>query len=565
MSALDVTENNFVPDQLVDQLVKGYDALSVEIKVLDDQRRDLENRLSWAKQQYLDALKRFSPTTASQDFRTFLDELDEAGICEASPKSLDWLASAQRSTDPDRQNRAYNIQRAADAREKIRFRRRASDAAAHANGAAIANVNDVRIWNGKSADPPLSPMEKDFTTYNGTPGRLKCPFVAPNGQSGSLLNGGTNAINGMSNGIRTPKGSSMSRASISGRRSKRSSFHDPIRAEICGFDQSNSNAASIDGSVPLCPIRFLDQHSPEEVAQYFERHKHELPRSHELCVKRYQSNEASIRELDKKYGTLVTMIQGLGQVHQPMLPETPEDDTLDQNDGVEGGSKARVEKWASTVTESLKGVDEIPVDDVSTGENGEMDEREPHFDRPLKDVRVGESPSRPWGIAVPDVDELDGGRAARSDHTASPRDTPIPPPTKLPESPVKSTTTTTTTTREPGRCPFDHKMLSGMANLMPGTPHTNHNASAEAVTAKPESHIPPMMAESVLPKNGRSPAADEPELPQGTKVAAAATTAPPSAQPPAPQLVFNGPVFFGYNMDQALAMLQASGIAGKVA
>jgi hypothetical protein len=50
MSALEV-EHNYVPDQLVDQLVKGYDALNLEIKVLDEQRRELENRLSWAKQQ----------------------------------------------------------------------------------------------------------------------------------------------------------------------------------------------------------------------------------------------------------------------------------------------------------------------------------------------------------------------------------------------------------------------------------------------------------------------------------------------------------------------------------
>ena len=50
MSTLDV-ERNFVPEELVNQLVKGYDALSVEIKVLDEQRQELENRLSWAKQQ----------------------------------------------------------------------------------------------------------------------------------------------------------------------------------------------------------------------------------------------------------------------------------------------------------------------------------------------------------------------------------------------------------------------------------------------------------------------------------------------------------------------------------
>jgi hypothetical protein len=45
------TEGSQVPAQLVDQLVRGYDALSIEIKSLDEQRRDLENKLSWAKQQ----------------------------------------------------------------------------------------------------------------------------------------------------------------------------------------------------------------------------------------------------------------------------------------------------------------------------------------------------------------------------------------------------------------------------------------------------------------------------------------------------------------------------------
>lgn len=40
-----------VPDQLVDQLVRGYDALTAEIRTLNEQRQQLENKLSWAKQQ----------------------------------------------------------------------------------------------------------------------------------------------------------------------------------------------------------------------------------------------------------------------------------------------------------------------------------------------------------------------------------------------------------------------------------------------------------------------------------------------------------------------------------
>jgi hypothetical protein len=39
------------PDQLLDQLLKGYDALSLEIQLLDEQRRELENKVSWSKQQ----------------------------------------------------------------------------------------------------------------------------------------------------------------------------------------------------------------------------------------------------------------------------------------------------------------------------------------------------------------------------------------------------------------------------------------------------------------------------------------------------------------------------------
>lgn len=44
-------EVKHVPDQLVDQLVKGYDALSTEIRTLDEQRQELENKLAWTKQQ----------------------------------------------------------------------------------------------------------------------------------------------------------------------------------------------------------------------------------------------------------------------------------------------------------------------------------------------------------------------------------------------------------------------------------------------------------------------------------------------------------------------------------
>ncbi len=40
-----------VPDQLMEQLLKGYDSLHAEFKFLNDQYRELENKLAWAKQQ----------------------------------------------------------------------------------------------------------------------------------------------------------------------------------------------------------------------------------------------------------------------------------------------------------------------------------------------------------------------------------------------------------------------------------------------------------------------------------------------------------------------------------
>jgi hypothetical protein len=40
-----------VPDQLIEQMLKGYDSLHAEFKALNDQQRELEHKLAWAKQQ----------------------------------------------------------------------------------------------------------------------------------------------------------------------------------------------------------------------------------------------------------------------------------------------------------------------------------------------------------------------------------------------------------------------------------------------------------------------------------------------------------------------------------
>jgi len=167
---------------------------------------------------------------------------------------------------------------------------------------------------------------------------------------------------------------------------------------------SSSPPPSATGSASKCPIRFLDHNSPEEVAEYFKNHKHEIPRSHEVCVKRYQSNSESIRQLDAKYGNLVSMIQGLGMKHQSLLPATEE---VEQEQD-EQASQKKIERWASDVREvpasqAVAGMGADAEGDARADivEKEEEDEREGRFERPLKEIRVGESPSRPWGISMP--------------------------------------------------------------------------------------------------------------------------------------------------------------------
>ncbi len=193
---------------------------------------------------------------------------------------------------------------------------------------------------------------------------------------------------------------------------------------------SSSPPPSATGSASKCPIRFLDHNSPEEVAEYFENHKHEIPRSHEVCVKRYQSNAESIRQLDAKYGNLVSMIQGLGMKHQSLLPATGEPEP--ERD--EQASQDKIERWATDVREvpasqAVAGMGAAAEGDARADivEKEEEDEREGRFERPLKEIRVGESPSRPWGISMPlaaDVhhNSLQGAGGDRSQNAGEQRD-----------------------------------------------------------------------------------------------------------------------------------------------
>lgn len=279
---------------------------------------------------------------------------------------------------------------------------------------------------------------------------------------------------------------------------------------------------SVTASASKCPIRFLDQHSPEEVAQYFENHKHEIPRSHEICVKRYQTNSESIRQLDAKYGNLVNMIQGLGVKHQPLLPSQEEEEATAN----ERKSMEKVERWAEGIGDS--GIAEAGESVEAEGDDLQRDGR---FDRSLKEIRVGESPSRPWGISVPFAD----GLALSNDLEVNRDDADLPPPVlALGDVEAKKGTLK-------GNCPFAH---GTGANTVPPIGHPTvedgpsqpwHKRSAPASTTK---------SRTVSSRRG--------------------TERSKKSVSKQPQMVFTGPVFIGYPAEQAATLMRHFGAGGHV-
>jgi len=252
----------------------------------------------------------------------------------------------------------------------------------------------------------------------------------------------------------------------------------------------SSPPPSATGSASKCPIRYLDERSPEDIARYFEIHKHEIPRSHEVCVKRYQSNEESIRQLDAKYGNLVSMIQGLGVKHKPLLPAKEEEECI----AMERRSMEKVEKWADNVKT-------IP-DNVSARSAGlnKEDDREGHFDRPLEDIKVGESPSRPWGIRVP-IEEERASSASLS--------------------PVHSLR-------------LDHATKQSRKIFEEVTGEDTAEDTADISNKAETSYPSPPILEAL-------------------------TTPTPAAKTDDPRMLFTGPVFIGYPLEQAAELIRQIG------
>lgn len=374
-------------------------------------------------------------------------------------------------------------------------------------------------------------LEQDFTVQ-GKKGSLLCPFTKPmmnrKGSQGASTLESDRPLTPSDAKDPTPHGSA-----------------DPICAAMYA-ETMNSPPPSQSGSAAKCPIRYLDQHSPEEVARYFETHKHEIPRSHEVCVKRYQRNEEDIRKLDAKYGNLVSMIQGLGQKHQPMLPANQEEEGVDEE--LERTSNERVENWAKAVSADGVGQEE------PEPEPEEEEDRESRFDRPLKEIRVGESPSRPWGISVPIFDPPLG-----EERTASPPPAPVSSehiPRPAGECPFghgqqaeveEEAAPRQEEVRPAGKCPFGH----GQQLHAEERPVLLRTSAEE--TARPAGKFlfghDQKMKEEPAPKVEAPPVvSSQPAFVNSPEVAKVGGNVP--------QMVFTGPVFIGYPMEQALAFMQ---------
>jgi hypothetical protein len=352
-----------------------------------------------------------------------------------------------------------------------------------------------------------SKIERDFTTI-GVQGSLRCPFAKP--------------ANGHEPADGVPDGQNVT--------AKTTCEYDPISVDL-GQDHISSAGHSARSSAARCPIRYMDQHSPEEIAKYFENHKHEIPRSHAICVTRFQRNGESMRQIDEKYGSLVNMIQGLGQKHKPLLPGQGHEEF---NENV-STSADRVEKWAEDV--STKSTQPAPLDSIDEGtqEEPESVDRTGRFERNLREVRVGESPSRPWGIPVP-ISHEPPFSAVPSPEA----------PVRIPASELQKQTTSDepsgiapqhaspTPARPTGKCPFDHKALL----------QSTKAPKDEALSAHPEVVIADDKAKvSASDTRPREPTSDTAKASQG----------------PVRSLIFNGPVFFGYSAEEAAALMQQLG------
>ncbi|KAI0022167.1 hypothetical protein F4780DRAFT_205018 [Xylariomycetidae sp. FL0641] len=493
---------------LTQTLVESFNALADEVQNLSDRQTILEHKLRYAHEQFQYLADKYAPT-ASEISETLGNLQVPPGLHNPSLANTNFVPLPKRKSSDSKHQIAVII------REGRRVASSLSDLS-----------KSTRSRSSRSRDAARSPtsvttmstvLEQDFTVP-GRRGTLDCPFSQPKARAADQDDGCSQSG--------SPDALPHDDA-------------DPVCAKM--QDETNSQHGAT-----KCPIRYMDQHSPEEIAEYLERHKHELPRSHEVCVRRYQRNEEHIRKLDAKYGNLVNMVEGLGKIHQPMLPEQ---DTRPQSD-VERGSNQRVENWAKAVSATA---DEDDHDHDPDADKDEQD-RQGHFDRPLKEVRVGESPSRPWGISVPVYSDTPLSDGAPGDGLIS----PPPAPVHMPSGAHPNNAT-------PGKCPFDHTKLAQMMRRSPAVKEEEGKSSIRVGDA------PTAAGSHRHPQPPYTPGQHQPFTPAQPQTTPhpRATNPPPQpaflntpnpAQPKpgaaVPQMVFTGPVFIGYPVEQAIQVMQ---------
>ncbi|KAI0146543.1 hypothetical protein BJ166DRAFT_538052 [Pestalotiopsis sp. NC0098] len=473
---------------LTQTLVQSFNLLANEVQNLNDRQVVLEHKLRYAHEQFQYLADKYAP---------------------AAPEISETLAHLQLPPEPenpslvDTNSVPLPRRKSADSKHQIaliiREGRRVASSLGNYSKSSYSSRDLDTLSRSTMTTAASTVLEQDFTVQ-GKKSDLKCPFSQ-----------------------------SVEAAEATPAQQPPPVPHD-IDDPICAamYEEARSadpSAPSAQDSASKCPIRYMDQHSPEEIAHYLETHKHELPRSHEVCLRRYQKNEVDQRRLDAKYGNMVNMVEGLGRIHQPMLPEQ---DTRPQSD-VERGSNERVETWAQAV--SATGSDEL--DQPTEEDLAESDERQSHFDRPLKEVRLGESPSRPWGIPVPDFDPpMAAGESQERPHS------PPPAPVQVPSTPHANKETPN---RMPGKCPFDHTKMK-VNGTTPIAPQDQDDSKAPHPPSPNQGFTP-----ATATRHPASPRA------QPTFLNASDVAAPKAG---APQMLFTGPVFIGYPIEQAIQFMQ---------
>ncbi|CAP69376.1 uncharacterized protein PODANS_1_10400 [Podospora anserina S mat+] len=496
---------------LIQTLTESFAALADEVQSLIDRKTILEHKLRYAHEQQFQYL---ADKYAVPDVSETLAKLQ-------IPPDLHLLATAtsavplpKRGLDGNNQHQIALL---------IREGRKA------AKQLAIAMTDAVQFARS-GQDTPLSlgmegltaastVLEKDFTVH-GRKGSLACPFSTKLNQNGIPHGHHAEQVDG-----------SQDLAGGAGADPTPHKSTDPICAAMLEDAVPSPTAAA---TASKCPIRFLDKHSPEEIAHYVETHKHEIPRSHEVCVRRYQRNEEQIRKLDAKYGNLVSMVEDLSHLHRPMLPPAA------GNDKTRVGSTSsnkRVEDWAQTIVAADPDIQDNEMPPTPHDEEGD---RENRFDRNFREVRVGESPTRPWGIPVP----IQAGLRPQ-DIPPVRSSSPVPPmrteaPAVAPE--VKA---------EPKKCPFDHTKMGFKTQMKPHPPTADPNLNAGHNL---NTFYLPLKYHQELPSSPPQPPFVN--LPESVKPAAPTSGDKGADRPPQIVYNFNGPVFIGYPMEQAMQLMQ---------